>query len=34
MVNDFLANDGLTKGNVIVAGVPAVYADLLRFSKL
>ena len=34
MVNDFLAGDGLTKGNVIVAGVPAVYADLLRFSKL
>ena len=33
-VNDFLANDGLTKGNPIVAGVPEVYDDLLRISKL
>ncbi len=33
-VNDFLANDGLTKGNPIVAGVPEVYEDLLRISKL
>ena len=33
-VNDFLANDGLTKGNPIIAGVPEVYDDLLRISKL
>jgi len=33
-VNDFLANDGLTRGNVIVAGIPEVYDDLLRLSKL
>ena len=33
-VNGFLANDGLTKGNPIVAGVPEVYDDLLRISKL
>ena len=33
-VNDFLANDGLTKGNAIIAGVPEVYEDLLRLSKL
>jgi myo-inositol-1(or 4)-monophosphatase len=33
-VNDFLANDGLTKGNVIIAGIPEVYDDLLRLSKL
>ena len=33
-VNDFLANDGLTKGNPIVAGVPDVYDELLRISKL
>lgn len=33
-VNDFLADDGLTKGNRIVAGVPEVYEDLLRLSQL
>lgn len=33
-VNDFLADDGLTKGNRIVAGVPEVYEDLLRISQL
>lgn len=33
-VNDFLADNGLTKGNVIVAGVPEVYDDLLALSKL
>jgi myo-inositol-1(or 4)-monophosphatase len=33
-VNDFLANDGLTKGNPIIAGVPEVYEDLVRISKL
>lgn len=33
-VNDFLANDGLTKGNPIIAGIPEVYDDLLRLSKL
>jgi myo-inositol-1(or 4)-monophosphatase len=33
-VNDFLADDGLTKGNPIVAGVPEVYEDLLRISRL
>ena len=33
-VNDFLAGDGLTKGNPIVAGVPEVYEDLLRISRL
>lgn len=33
-VNDFLANDGLTKGNVIIAGIPEVYDDLVRLSKL
>ncbi len=33
-VNDFLANDGLTKGNPIIAGVPEVYDDLVRLSKL
>ena len=33
-VNDFLANDGLTKGNVIIAGIPKVYDDLVRLSKL
>ena len=33
-VNDFLAGDGLTKGNVIVAGVPEVYDDLVALSKL
>jgi len=33
-VNDFLAGDGLTKGNAIIAGVPEVYEDLLRLSKL
>ena len=33
-VNDFLADDGLTKGNKIVAGVPEVYEDLLRISQM
>ena len=33
-VNDFLANDGLTKGNVIIAGIPEVYDDLVALSKL
>ena len=33
-VNDFLAGDGLTKGNAIIAGVPEVYEDLLRLSNL
>jgi myo-inositol-1(or 4)-monophosphatase len=33
-VNDFLANDGLTKGNPIIAGVPEVYDDLLALSQL
>lgn len=33
-VNDFLANDGLTKGNKIIAGVPEVYDDLVRLSQL
>ena len=33
-VNDFLAGDGLTKGNPIIAGVPEVYEDLLRISRL
>ncbi|MGV8986913.1 MAG: inositol monophosphatase family protein [Cypionkella sp.] len=33
-VNDFLANDGLTKGNPIIAGIPEVYDDLVRLSKL
>ena len=33
-VNDFLANDGLTKGNVIIAGIPEVYDDLLALSRL
>ena len=33
-VNDFLANDGLTKGNPIVAGVPEVFEELLRISRL
>ncbi|MEO8241454.1 MAG: inositol monophosphatase [bacterium] len=33
-VNDFLANDGLTKGNKIIAGVPEVYDDLVALSNL
>lgn len=33
-VNDFLSGDGLTRGNVIVAGVPEVYDDLLALSRL
>lgn len=33
-VNDFLANDGLTKGNSIIAGLPEIYDDLVRLSKL
>jgi myo-inositol-1(or 4)-monophosphatase len=33
-VNDFLANDGLTKGNQIIAGIPEVYDDLVALSKL
>jgi myo-inositol-1(or 4)-monophosphatase len=33
-VNDFLANDGLIKGNPIIAAVPAVYDDLLRIAQL
>lgn len=33
-VNDFLAGDGLTKGNPIIAGLPEVYDDLLRISRL
>ncbi|MBC7738453.1 MAG: inositol monophosphatase [Candidatus Saccharibacteria bacterium] len=33
-VNDFLAGDGLTRGNPIIAGVPEVYEDLLRISRL
>jgi myo-inositol-1(or 4)-monophosphatase len=28
-VNDFLANDGLRKGNAMIAGNPDVYAELL-----
>lgn len=28
-VNDFLANDGLRKGNRLIAGKPAIYAELL-----
>ncbi len=26
--NDFLANDGLTKGNLLIAGNPSIYAEL------
>jgi len=33
-VNDFLAGDGLTRGNPIIAGVPEVYDDLLALSQL
>jgi myo-inositol-1(or 4)-monophosphatase len=33
-VNDFLANDGLTKGNQIIAGIPEVYDDLVALSRL
>ncbi|MBI1173611.1 inositol monophosphatase [bacterium] len=33
-VNDFLANDGLTRGNPIIAAVPEVYDELLRISQL
>jgi myo-inositol-1(or 4)-monophosphatase len=33
-VNDFLSGQGLTKGNVIVAGIPEVYDDLLALSRL
>ena len=29
-VNDFLANDGLRKGNPIIAGNSSVYAELLE----
>jgi myo-inositol-1(or 4)-monophosphatase len=29
-INDFLANDGLRKGNRLIAGKPAVYAELLE----
>jgi myo-inositol-1(or 4)-monophosphatase len=30
MTNDFLANDGLRKGNRVIAGNPAIYAELER----
>ena len=33
-VNDFLAGDGLTRGNPIIAGIPGVYDDLVALSKL
>ena len=33
-VNDFLAGDGLTKGNKIIAGIPEVYDDLVALSQL
>ena len=33
-VSDFLADDGLTKGNPVVAGIPEVFDDLMRLSKL
>ena len=33
-VNDFLANDGLTKGNPIIAGIPEVYNDQMAISQL
>ena len=33
-VNDFLADDGLTKGNKIIAGFPEVYDELVALSKL
>lgn len=33
-VNDFLADDGLTKGNAIVAGTPEVFDDLLAIAAL
>ena len=33
-VNDFLAGDGLIKGNPIIAGIPEVYDDLVALSKL
>lgn len=33
-VNDFLAGDGLTRGNEIIAGTPEVYDDLVALSKL
>ena len=33
-VNDFLANDGLTNGNKIIAGIPEVYDDLVALSNL
>ncbi len=33
-VNDFLANDGLTRGNTIIAGIPEVYDDLVALSNL
>lgn len=33
-VNDFLADEGLTRGNVIVAGVPEVFDDLMALSRL
>lgn len=33
-VNDFLAGDGLTKGNPIIAGIPEVYDDLLALSRM
>lgn len=32
-INDFLANDGLHKGNWIIAGNPTVYAELLEIYK-
>jgi myo-inositol-1(or 4)-monophosphatase len=33
-VNDFLAGDGLTRGNPIIAGIPEVYDDLVKLSEL
>ncbi len=33
-VNDFLADDGLTKGNAIVAGTPEVFDDLLAIAAM
>ncbi len=33
-VNDFLAGDGLIKGNPIIAGIPEVYDDLLALSRM
>lgn len=33
-VNDFLAGEGLTKGNRVIAGIPEVYDELLALSRL